>query len=234
MFSWSSARTDGLDMNLQNLKINFLGDSITEGIGASAPDLCYVALMKNLYSLAAARNYGISGTRIAAQQSISADSKWDMDFCGRFNQMDSDADIVVVFGGTNDFGHGDAPLGQPGDHTPATFYGACTYLFSNLKRHYPHALIVALTPMHRRNESDPAGDYNKPHPIAPLKVYVDILREVVTNLGIPLLELFDTDRNPAALRISSDFFPDGVHPNDKGHRCLAHLLGDFLEHIRIP
>ena len=35
--------------------------------------------------------------------------------------MDSDADVVVVFGGTNDFGHGDAKLGTFESRDPYTF-----------------------------------------------------------------------------------------------------------------
>lgn len=49
-------------MELTGKKINFLGDSITEGAGASSPETCYVADMHRLYNLAAARNYGIGGT----------------------------------------------------------------------------------------------------------------------------------------------------------------------------
>ena len=61
----------------------------------------------------------------------------------RFTEMDERADAVVVFGGTNDFGHGDAPLGKPSDRDPSTFYGACHYLMNGL---HPsdegHALIA--------------------------------------------------------------------------------------------
>ena len=46
------------------MKINFLGDSITEGVGASAPENNYVSLVgkKTGHEVI---NYGISGTRIA-------------------------------------------------------------------------------------------------------------------------------------------------------------------------
>lgn len=38
--------------------------------------------------------------------------------------MDRNCDIVVVYGGVNDYAHGDAPIGTPEDTTPSTFYGA--------------------------------------------------------------------------------------------------------------
>ncbi|MBQ8526075.1 MAG: SGNH/GDSL hydrolase family protein [Clostridia bacterium] len=123
-------------METKNLKINFLGDSITEGVGTSGKDKIYHALLKEELGLAEARNYGISGTRFALQKGTPHRPKNDYvdvnSFSERFAQMDDDADVVVVFGGTNDYGHGDAPIGGFSDRTPDTFYGACHYLFSGL------------------------------------------------------------------------------------------------------
>ncbi len=49
-------------MELQGKKINFLGDSITEGTGASSYETSYVSVFGR-QSGAAVRNYGIGGTR---------------------------------------------------------------------------------------------------------------------------------------------------------------------------
>ena len=113
-------------MKLEGSKIDFLGDSITEGCGTSGPDCRFSALLQRNCKLAAARNYGIGGTRYARQRVPSESPYTDMDFCGRAGQMDRDADVVFVFGGTNDFGHGDAPFGGPEDRTPDTFCGRKT------------------------------------------------------------------------------------------------------------
>ena len=43
--------------------------------------------------------------------------------------------------GTNDFGHGDAPLGSFSDRTPYTFYGACHLLMESLINKYPASTI---------------------------------------------------------------------------------------------
>lgn len=56
-------------------------------------------------------------------------------------ELDEDADIIGVFGGTNDFGHGDAPLGTFGDRTVYTFYGACHYLMNRLVERFPGKAI---------------------------------------------------------------------------------------------
>ncbi len=138
-------------MEVKGLTVNFLGDSITEGVGVSAPERLYHALLKEELQLKEARNYGIRGTRFALQKGTPERPKDDyMDvnsFSERFASMD-DADLVVVFGGTNDYGHGDAPLGSFSDRTPDTFYGACHYLFSGLIKKYLGKPIVIMTPLH--------------------------------------------------------------------------------------
>ena len=63
-------------------------------------------------------NYGIGGTRIARQSKQSAEERWDKDFCSRVATMQDEADAVVVFGGTNDYGHGDTPLHRLNENSP--------------------------------------------------------------------------------------------------------------------
>ena len=112
-------------MELKGLKINFLGDSITQGYAATNRDeLGFVGLIASRYG-ALCRNYGIGGTRIAPQKTPSSEPRWDRDFIGRVDEMDPDADIVVVFGGTNDFGHGDAPLGAVQRSITACLFWIC-------------------------------------------------------------------------------------------------------------
>lgn len=43
----------------------------------------------------------------------------------RADEMDDDADIVIVFGGTNDYGHGDAPMENFESRTSKLFMGRC-------------------------------------------------------------------------------------------------------------
>lgn len=71
--------------------------------------------------------------------------------------MENDADLVLVFGGTNDYGHGNAPFGTMDDRTPATFCGACHLLFHGLVEKYPLSKIVIMTPMQREGGSQPSA-----------------------------------------------------------------------------
>ena len=216
-------------MELKNKKINFLGDSITEGVGVSSEENIYLNVIKREASLSEARNYGISGTRIARQRKPSEDPRMDLDFISRVEEMDADADVVVVFGGTNDYGHGDAPLGTFADRTPDTFYGACHMLLNRLIRRYPLATIVFVTPMHRLNDTKPKGEGNKVMNTAPLSVYVDIIKEVAAYYALPVLDLFTTSGiQPNVPILKETYCPDGLHPNDAGNRVIASRLMGFL------
>ena len=214
-------------MELKGTKINFLGDSITEGAGTSSHDKMYTMVIEREYG-AICQNYGIGGTRIARQKTPT-EEKWDRDFISRVPEMDNDADIVVVFGGTNDFGHGDAPLGTMSDRTPYTFYGALHCLYTALTEKYPDVPVVILTPLHRWNEDSPKGD-NKPEPVGTLKEYVNIIREVAEYYSLPVLDLFkESGLQPKIPIIQQKYVPDGLHPNDAGNAILAHKIARFLE-----
>ena len=216
-------------MKLEGLKINFLGDSITEGAGVANRDNIYWNRLKRDCALAEARGYGIGGTRFAKQAKPSVEPRWDRDFCTRLHEMDDDADVVVIFGGTNDFGHGDAPLGQMTDRTPDTFCGACHTLFSEAITKYPEATIVVMTPLHRGNEDNPRGDGNKPADVAPLSTYVDIIEQIAAFYSLPVLDLFAMGGlQPRVPVIQQKYCPDGLHPNDAGHAIIASRLAGFL------
>ena len=207
-------------MNLQNIKINFLGDSITQGCCAT-DEHGYVEILTERYGLAAGRNYGIGGTRIARQQIPSLLGPEGGDFCGRFRDMDPDADVVFVFGGTNDHGHGNAPVGDMSDRTPDSFIGACHVLFTGLMETFPNAKIVIATPLHRADESRADG--------VMLEDYVNHLRAIANHYALPLLDLY------ASSVINRDTLDrlttDGLHPNDEGHSILADEIAAFLMNL---
>ena len=99
-------------MILEGKKICFLGDSMTEGYGLENVGDRYDNVLCREYSLASVKAYGVNGSRLAHQKTPSKMPRYDLSFCSRMYDMDKDADAVVVFGGTNDFGHGQAPLGS--------------------------------------------------------------------------------------------------------------------------
>lgn len=135
-------------MNLNGKAIDFLGDSITEGVGVEDLNNRYDNRLKAMLNLKAVHNYGIGGTRIAHQITPSAEPRYDLCFCGRAYDLNREADVIVVYGGVNDWIHGDAPFGEMSDTTPASFCGAVDFLMNLLKEKYPNARLVFMTPAH--------------------------------------------------------------------------------------
>ena len=223
-------------MELKGKIIDFLGDSITEGAGVSNLENRYDNRLAKMCDLKAVYNYGIGGTRIAHQKTPTAKPRQDLCFCGRAYDINRSADIVVVYGGVNDYLHGDAPFGEEGDTTPATFCGAVYFLMKLLKQLYPGKQVVFMTPahMHFCGHSD-----NKPSPRAakkpdaqPLQAYVDVIKARGEEFEIPVLDLFEKlpiDPNNEADK--AKYTTDGLHFNDDGHAILAKVLGDFLESL---
>lgn len=211
-------------MELKNKKMNVIGDSISEGVGVSCEENIFMNILGKKEGLSVVRNYGISGTRIAPQ----ADDP-QRSYVERFDKMDDDADIIVVFGGSNDYGHGIALLGTNDDRTPYTFYGACHTLFSGLINKYPFATIVVMTPVQRSSKPD----YNRIHPQrydATLLDFVNILKEVAMYYSIPVLDLYSVSGIHPQIECNRiNFCPDGLHPNDAGHALIASRLAGFLK-----
>ncbi|MBE6598290.1 MAG: SGNH/GDSL hydrolase family protein [Ruminococcaceae bacterium] len=212
-------------MELKGKKMVVLGDSITEGRGTSCPEALYHALVGKWGECREVVNHGISGTRFAKQIHPEPEgSTHDLDFCLRVNELDEDADIVIVFGGTNDYGHGDAPIGQFFSRDPYTFYGAAHYIMTRLHQRFPGKTVVIMTPLHRVNEFAPDSNGES------LRTYVNIIREVAEYYAIPVLDLYATSGIQPALDCNREMFcPDGLHPNDAGHVLLAERLYAFLK-----
>ena len=216
-------------MELQGKKVNFLGDSITEGHGTSCAEKNYVSVFGKI-SGTEVRNYGIGGTRIA-RQSVPTNPRWDLDFVMRADEMDDDADIVVVFGGTNDYGHGDAPLGSFDSRDVNTFYGAMHILCEKLMNKYPTAQLVFMTPLHRLGEERLINERGIRN-VATLSGYVDIIKEVTRYYSIPTLDLYSVSgMQPQVEVLKQTYMPDGLHPNDAGAEKIAKLLYGFLKSL---
>ena len=219
-------------MELKNKKVGFLGDSITYGVGTSNVQNNYVgSRFPDLFAeLAGAQafNYGVSGTRIAKQTIPLQEEPAAGHYILRVDKMEPDLDIVVVFGGTNDFGHGDAPIGNFTDRGDDTFYGALHSLIIKLVNKYPRATIVFLTPLHRREEETLINSMGLRR--EPLIKYINAIREVAEYYSVPVLDLYkNSGLQPSIQVIRELYMPDGLHPSDLGAQKIASMLYSFLK-----
>lgn len=218
-------------MELKNKIISFLGDSITEGVGVeNIEENRYDNVIKNKLNLKATYNYGISGTKIAHQTEPRALPREDLCFCGRAYDMCPDSDVIIVFGGTNDYGVGDACFGDMNDSTPKTYCGAVEFLMKTLKELYPKSKIVFLTPARRKGDEFLSTEVIKTMDSKPLKYYGDVIKEKAQKYNISVIDTYNELKiNPNIEKDRVKYAPDGLHFNDEGQKKLAELIISHLK-----
>ena len=223
-------------MDIKGFKVNFLGDSITEGHGVTDRANCrFDNRLAVMCGLSQVNNYGIGGTRLAHQRVPSEKPRYDVCFCGRAYDMDTTADMVIVYGGVNDYIHGDAPFGQMGDTTPATYCGGVYFLMNYLREVYGSKPIIFMSPARcflRKEVSDliPSTHAKKTTPGKELIAYVDAILETAKQFDIPVLDLYrDLGIDPHDEESFNTYTTDGLHFNDAGHGVIAEKLKAFIE-----
>ena len=216
-------------------RIGFLGNSITE-FGE------YVRAYAALTGCEAV-NYGVSATHMARVNSSDSQA-----FEVRCARMASNLDMVIVFGGTNDFGHTNtAPFGTFGDGTKSglyTFYAGLHRLFYNLTRRYRDKPIVVMTPVHHGtaidcpeyiiNSDGTLTENTNPTTGKTFREYVDAIKEVAAYYSIIVLDAYRySGLSPMAERSISGgyYFRDGLHLNDRGGERLARWMYPQLEQV---
>ena len=224
-------------MKLIGKKIAFLGDSITEGSGVKDRAANrYDNVLARLAGMELIHSDGIGGSRLAYQRTPSEEPRRDLCFCGRAFNIPLDADVVVVYGGVNDYFHGDAPIGEMTDCTPATFCGAVRFLMRTLKTRFEGKTVVFMTPArcYYKGVSDTEPS-NRPMKLAdamPVVGYVDIINQIGAEEDVAVLDLYrKLPINPNNDEHRAQFTADGLHFNDGGHHVLANTLMAFLESL---
>ena len=136
-------------MQWKGKTIYFLGDSITAG-GCATEGNDYITVVENSVGCVAKR-YGVGGTRIA-KQTKELSQEYAEYFLKRAERMIKECscepkDFIFVFGGTNDYGHGDAPMGKSTDFGENTFCGAVNQLIDYLVAKFTSKKICFILPL---------------------------------------------------------------------------------------
>lgn len=201
------------------VKIAFLGDSITEGYGASCYEKCYVKLIEKKLNCKIF-NYGVGGTQIARVKEPSiVPCCRDWDFQQRAYIMPNDVDKVFVFGGTNDFGRFDTGIGEFQTNDPYTFRGGLSNLIKILLKKYDKEKICFILPLHRINEVQEEKCFTD---------YITSMRKIITEYKIDILDLYQEGLPAPIDEQDNRYFIDGLHPNDLGYKLIADKICDYL------
>lgn len=217
----------GLDEGLPAQKIAFLGDSITEGTGAGGNNGAYPKWIADKLGCVTV-NCGLHGSAITVTSGQSVRG-----FIERVTDIPTDCTIVAFMGGTNDYWQ-NVPLGQDGDNTSATLYGALKLLCEALQTRLPKAFIYAVTPP-MGWQPDNNFDMTAKSNIGSFEDVNTAIKTVCKKYSIPVLDMMhDASLNPKVNATKTEYYSDGVHLNQKGEKCLASMHIGFLRtHYRM-
>lgn len=212
-------------IDFSDKKIACLGDSITAATNLEGQEdylkMSYPYQLGKVLNAGEVVNLGIGGSSIGRY--------WDNAFVDRYKEIPKDSDIIIVMGGTNDgFCASEKELGSLEKREKRTFAGDLDELIQGLKKDYPDAEIVLVTPlpnilhdMLRRNRKD----------LLPQSSFVEIMKQLAEEYEIPVIDLYGSgilDSHDAA--VIHSLIPDGVHGNEIGYRYLAeHIAAELIK-----
>jgi lysophospholipase L1-like esterase len=192
-----------------------IGDSITA-------NGTYIGKVAETLGIAVSNNYGIGGTTIASQGTQTC-------MCVRYHDIDHTAQLITVFGGTNDC-DANIPIGKITDITSRTFYGALNIMLTGLLEDNPTARIAMFTPMQRKYCYAPNAIDQYTNAIG-LSVddYAKAIVKACRKYSIPVLDLYA--ESGLCPKTFDTFTIDGIHPNQLGYDRISRLIIGFLNRI---
>lgn len=244
-----NSQNGGIESVLKGKKVAFIGDSITEGYNANPRATNRYSSLFCSYAQCTEINLGLAGDTIGIHETYRGG------FITRAEQV-STADLVFVFGGTNDFTYNPDPIGSYFSETDITssgyvgnkkkgkptngthgitFAGAVHELILKIRETAPAAQLVFITPLNRcaYSEGRPTsaqtnknGDY--------LQDYIHCIDTICEFYAVPVMHLgqmlnadFTYDRDSG--HTLGIYDGDGIHPNNLGHERIAKLIFKWVQ-----
>ena len=226
---WEAGESDKEKSPWDGRSAVFVGDSITAGTGTTKPYYEYLEESLGFNSVTA---MGVGGSCVSAYSDYGQNNQ---PLINRYQSIPS-ADLIVIFMGTNDYGH-ETPLGSVENTGDGTFYGALNTMIPALVAKHPSSKIVFVTPLHRYGfgTSKILGtkftyDHIPNGVGATLGDYVNAVKTVCASNGVSVIDLHtECMLDPSDATVRSTYMPDGIHPNAAGHEVIA---GIMESHIR--
>lgn len=204
-------------------KIAVLGDSITE-LEQWQP---YLESQLG----ATLVNCGVGGSRVA---NYPADERTDY-MCGdtRINDIPTDSDVILVFGGHNDFS-ASCPVGEIsqwwtlGDEHESEFIPAYSLMLKKLIERFPNAQIITMTCVGGRTseaESNQDGQFYLNGKC--MTDYSKMIKEVSEYYGIPCIDV--GGESGINTLNHTTYIADVIHPNAAGGKKIAQCVLNGLK-----
>ncbi len=196
-------------------KWDAIGDSIT------ALNV-YQGEVQNLTQLSPINSYGIAGTSITAVNKSDTNA-----ICNRIDNIDHSANIISIFGGTNDWAT-NKPLGNKNSTSVTTFYGALKTMITKIKAENPKAKIMMFTPLQRNShaQGQPAGMGANLYGYT-LIDYANAIKDVAQANNVPVLDLYNV--SGITVQNIDQYTKDGLLPNDVGFQMVSKVISAFID-----
>ena len=210
-------------------KVLVLGDSISADYYGNYTKWVSLLVEQGFFP-ANTVNDSIHATGFVAQYTAEGDT--DNDFLHRVQAVaDKESfDLVVVFGGINDFIQ-NVPMGERGGDAAAAFVPAVEWFFDYLVSSFPQARIAVLSPLRTYHAGENAGGTAQ-------EEYAAYIRQTAKKYCLPVLNLteesgfcpfHDSFRDRWTLVPEGYEGGDGVHPNEAYQKdFLAPMIRGFL------
>ena len=214
-----------------NIQINFVGDSITEGVGgavdANGNTISYVNYVQEELQFGNAINNGMAGRMIAAY-SVNTGFSMQENSDGLFN---ADSQITVFYVGLNDYL---APeevknFGVIDNGTTGGYCGQLQQWVHSFPVNYPNTEFFFVT-AYQVTQPNPTQQNTNFNGVPTLNDYMEPQRMLAAQYGYPVIDLYSTgfmDMHDA--QTAESFLADSTHPNDAGYRILGeHIAAEIV------
>ena len=205
-----------LNTLLQNKKIAFIGDSITEW-NATA-NYNYVTYLQTI-SHVTVQNLGLSGSGFARLHDT------NKNYINRLNSVNSDTELLCVSGSFNDLSSG-LPLGTEDDTELTSICGYMNQFFNKIDELYPTMKVCCYT----------LNYWNFSSGLSSAIEYINALKNICSKRAIPFINVSEKcNIRPWVAGNSNAYIHnnDNTHPNAKGHALIYPIIRSFIESLEM-
>ena len=202
------------------------GDSISTTYNISENQIWHnLITADSTYSGITKYNNSLTGSEVS-------DGGRDIDsFVERYTSLNSNATLVTIFAGVNDWAHNNIPLGNYDDITTnQSFYGALNTLLPGVKAQCPNARVIWLSPL--KTKSGMAVEHTNADGTNTLGLYltdyIQAIKYKCNQYDVEFINLYGvTGLDPDI--DTGNFQSDGLHLNATGHVALMNYLLNTAE-----
>ncbi len=214
----------------KSIKWVAIGDSITDIITLTTSDKNYkmpnyVNFVSEWLGITNVINKGASGTGF-----ITNNSGHSSTYVERCTSIESDVDLITIYGSFNDTYDNNYTIGTINDESPTTLYGAIKTVINILYSKNPEMHIIIITPAPWASTNAVNGSRKN---IA--TEYVEVLINVAQMYSLPIVDLFhNSGMHPWDNTFKEKYYynGDGCHPLSKAHKeYIAPLIASKISDI---